>query len=70
MEDDFEINIDGTSRPFEYNPENERARNSRRANNTGRARNRHRFVFIDPNEMFKRFFGGGSMFDLMDQMTR
>ena len=54
LDRDPKINIDGTSRPFEYN------RGQFKQNNASRSRrNKHRFVFLDPNEIFTHFFQTG-----------
>lgn len=61
---DFDIDISGTERPFEYKPKTGRSVPSQE-----RPR-RHNFVFLDPSEIFRQFFGQSSPFAMMNEMHR
>lgn len=65
---DFDIDISGTERPgprpFEYKPKTDRSVPRQQP------RRRHNFVFLDPSEIFRQFFGQNSPFEMMNQMHR
>jgi len=64
-----DMDLSGTSRPFTYRPSSHTQPTGTNRNRTQNAQN-HRFIFLDPNEMFHRFFGSNNIFAVFDEMTR